>query len=219
VIPAGSTAAVLNVTITRPNGTGFVVVYAAGSAKPGTSNVNYVRDQTQANEAFTRLGTGADAGKVTLSIEGADAALVVDLVGTVGPEGVDAAPGGTGLGDFTALKDPVRALDTRDGTGGFRGIQSGTLTLTLPAGAVPAGATAALLNVTAVGGDRQGWVATYPGGTPQPPTSSVNFTRGRIQANAVVTGLGAGRTVNLTVGGKDTPRTHLIVDVVGFLVD
>jgi hypothetical protein len=218
-IPEGSTAAVLNVTITRPEGPGFAVVYAAGSTKPGTSNVNYVAGQTQANEAFTRMGTGADLNKVTIYIDGADAALVVDLVATVGPEGTDAAPGGTGLGDFTALHDPVRALDTRDGTGGITGRITGTHILTLPASAVPAGATAALLNVTAVGPDRPGWVALYPGGAPQPPTSNVNFSPGHVQANAVISGLGTGRTVTITVGGAFGPRTNVVVDIVGFLID
>ncbi|MDT7571450.1 MAG: hypothetical protein QOE05_1624 [Actinomycetota bacterium] len=218
-IPDGSTAAVLNLTITRPEGTGFAVVYAAGTTKPGTSNVNFVRGQQQANEAFVRLGTGADKNKVTISLEGADTALVVDLVATVGPDGTDAAPGGTGAGDFTALKDPVRAVDTRDGTGGISGRITGTRVLTLPASAVPAGARAVLLNVTAVGPNKIGWVAVYPGGAPQPPTSSVNFAPGSIQANAVITGLGTGNTVTVTVGGRDAPETNLIVDVVGFLID
>jgi hypothetical protein len=110
-------------------------------------------------------------------------------------------------------------MDTRNGTGGVTGRINGTRTLTLPAGAVPAGATAALLNVTAVGSDRVGWVAVYPGGAPQPPTSSVNFAPGQVQANAVITGLGAGRTVTLTVGGIFSPQTHVVVDIVGFLLD
>ncbi|MDT7536834.1 MAG: hypothetical protein QOI82_419, partial [Actinomycetota bacterium] len=108
VVPAGTTSAVLNVTATGASGGGFIVAYPAGTAKPGTSNVNYHLGSTQANEAFVRLGTGADAGKVTLFVDGAAASVIVDLVGTVDP----------GPGTATELGTPFRSLDTRNGTGG-----------------------------------------------------------------------------------------------------
>ncbi|MCU1591182.1 MAG: putative extracellular nuclease [Frankiales bacterium] len=205
-IPAGTTSAVLNVTVTHPDHSGFVTVFPAGTALPGTSNVNFIPGQTQANEVFTRVGTGANAGKVTFHVDSANAALIVDLVGTAGSATANTV---------TAIQ-PVRAMDTRDGTGGHTGRVNGEVTLTLPSD-VPAGATGVVLNVTTVGGSVPGFVTVYPFGATRPNTSNVNFVVGSIQANEALTGISADHKVTLFVGGAHSPLVHLVVDVVGYL--
>jgi hypothetical protein len=53
--------------------------------------------------------------------------------------------------------------------------------------AAPAGAAAAVLNVTAAGGSSaDGYITAYPADVPLPPTSNVNFRTGQIVPNAVV---------------------------------
>jgi methionine-rich copper-binding protein CopC len=210
-IPAGTTSVALNVTVTGPDARGFVVVYPTGTARPGTSNVNVERGQTQANEVVTRLGTGANAGKVSLFVDSASAAVIADLVATVVPRD------GSGSQLFTALQQPQRVMDTRIAQGAGAGRKNGEVVLTLPAGVVPAGATGAVLNVTTTGASRSGFVAVHPTGTANPGTSNVNFRVGVNQANEVLTAINGSRQVTLLVGGSGTPVTHLVVDVVGYL--
>jgi hypothetical protein len=189
------------------------VAYAAGTSQPATSNVNLVQGQVQANEVVTRVGTGANAGKVTLRLSRGAARLIVDVVGAVVPT--------AGNAGFTALDAPVRVLDSRRGLGTTTGKKtaSSTVSVAVPAG-VPADATGLVLNVTTTGaatGD-SGFVVVYPGGGVRPSTSNVNWRAGVNQANEVITGLGTNGRVQLAVGGgQANAGVHLIADVVGYL--
>ena len=55
---SGVSAVVLTVTVTSAAGPGFVTVFAAGSARPGVSNVNFAAGQTVADLVVTRVGSG-----------------------------------------------------------------------------------------------------------------------------------------------------------------
>ncbi len=200
----GASSVVLNVTATRPSARGFVVAYPTGTSRPGTSNVNVERGQTQANEVVTRVGAG---NKVSLFVDSTEAALVVDLVGVVRA---------TVQEGFVPLDAPQRVADSRTGLGLPTGRVAGTVRLQLP-GTVPASARAVVLNVTATNGSRAGFVTVHPGGSAVPSTSNVNFPAGLTQANEVLVGVGSGRDVSLTVGGSGAPAAHLVVDVVGYL--
>jgi hypothetical protein len=206
-LPAGATDAILNVTVTTPSARGFVTVYPTGTNRPNTSNVNFERGQTQANEVITRVGSGANAGRVSFFIDSADAALIVDVVGAVTP--------GTAASTevFTTLANPTRAFDSRDNRGARR---SGDVQVAMPS-TVPSNATGVVLNVTATNGTRPGFVTVYPSGATRPGTSNVNFATTRTQANEVISALGNNRSITLFVGGANSPAAHLIVDVVGYL--
>jgi hypothetical protein len=205
---ATATVAILNVTVTRPDHRGYVVAFPTGSARPLTSNVNFEKGQTQANQVTVRVGTG---GKVSLGIvDGVNTALVVDLVGRVVP-----TTDSTGR-DFTALEQPRRLIDTRNGTGLPAGVKRGATTFTLPAD-LPAGVVGVLLNVTSTGGTAAGVVTVYPAGTARPVTSNVNFIRGVDQANEVLTGVSSDHKVVFEVSGGGSPGTQLVVDMVGYL--
>ena len=206
-IPSGSTDAILNVTATSTSARGFVVVYPTGTTRPGTSNVNFEKGQTQANEVITRVGTGSNANKVSLFVDSASAAIIVDVVGAVTP----GTPAGTQV--FTGLDQPTRALDTRSNSGARR---TGNVDVAMPS-SVPSNATGVVLNVTATNGTRPGFVTVFPTGSTNPGTSNVNFRTNLTQANEVVSRLGNNRSVTLFVGGANSPAAHLIVDVVGYL--
>lgn len=208
-VPAGTTAVALNVTVAGPAGAGHVVAYPTGTQRPGTSNVNFAKGQTQANEVVTRLGTGAHAGKVTLFVAGGSVDLIADLVASV-------VPGSTAGGQlFNALEEPARVMDSRKGTGTSVGRKNGELFLSLPADVVPADATGVVLNVTTTGATKPGYVTVYQAGAPAPRTSNVNFRPGATQANEVLTAVNGGRQVAIKIAGV----THVIVDVVGYLVE
>src|SRR5438309_7424364 len=89
---------------------------------------------------------------------------------------VAAAAGGPALLHAMA---PVRLLDTRNGTGSL----GPGATLQIPVagrGGVPAaGVTAAVLNVTAVGGTAAGYLTLWPSGLKMPPTSDRNRSPGQ----------------------------------------
>ena len=203
-VPADATSAVLNVTLQGADRRGFAVVYPTGSQKPGTSNVNTERGLTQANEVLTRIGTDR---KVSVFVDSTTTSVIVDVVGYVSPKG----------SRFVALGAPQRAVDTRVGRGADKGQKAGEFQIARPVG-VPAEATAVILNVTATRGSKSGFVTVYPGGSAQPATSNVNFPAGVNQANEVLTKLGTDGRVSLFVGGSGSPKTDVVVDVVGYLL-
>ncbi|MDX6200353.1 MAG: hypothetical protein QOJ79_3504 [Actinomycetota bacterium] len=203
-----ATSVVLNVTVDGPTQPGYLVVHPTGTS-PDTSNVNFDRGQTQANEVVTRVANG----RVSLTFGGRTppaGRLIVDLVGVVDPP----AAGGSA---YVGLDAPVRVLDTRPGSnvGGPAGRFRGERVVTMPPAV--ADARAVVLNVTATGASARGFVAAYPGGSSNPGTSNVNFRPGADQANEVIVGLGRDRTVTVFVGGGADPESHVIVDVTGYL--
>jgi hypothetical protein len=219
-LPAGATSAILNVTVQGPDKRGYVTVFPTGTSRPNTSNVNFERGQTQANEVITRVGTGDNAGRVSLFISSATTALIVDVVGAVTPGNA----GGSQV--YTALQQPTRAADTRQNRGERR---SGAFDVAMPT-SVPNNATGVVLNVTATNGTRSGFVAVYPTGQSNPGTSNVNYPVERAatsttpasagtQANEVISRLGSNRSVTMFVGGREGVAAHVIVDVVGYLTE
>ena len=60
-IAADAAAVAVNVTVTDPDGPGFVTVWPCGQARPNASNLNFVAGQTVANLAVAALGAGGAA--------------------------------------------------------------------------------------------------------------------------------------------------------------
>ena len=122
--------------------------------------------------------------------------------------------------------DPVRILDTRTDVGLPGPFVSATSQkLQVTGGAVPAGATGVLLNVTVVAPSANGFLSVRPGdATGAPSTSSLNFVAGDILPNSVQVGL---PTTGANVGqiditydafGRPGPTTEVLVDVVGYMI-
>jgi hypothetical protein len=124
---------------------------------------------------------------------------------------------------------PVRVLDTRTGVGLSGPFVSPTgrsvqVTGTVPTASgsavlVPEGATAVVLNVTAVLPQAAGFIAVRPGGTPgAPETSSLNFAAGDIVPNAVTVALSAGGAIDVVYDafGAAGPTTDVLIDVTGY---
>jgi hypothetical protein len=80
-IPAGATAAILNVTAVNPGATGYLTVYPQGAAQPFTATVNYTAGQITGNRVIVPLSTnGATPGDISIFSSSA-ADLVVDVSG------------------------------------------------------------------------------------------------------------------------------------------
>lgn len=120
------------------------------------------------------------------------------------------------VGEFTGLT-PARLLDTRTGIGApSRALGDGaTLAVRVAGrGGVPAsGASAVVLNVTAVRPTEGTFVTVFPGGGALPNVSNLNPEAGSIVANMVTVGLGSDGTV---AAYNDAGSTHLLFDVVGY---
>lgn len=110
---------------------------------------------------------------------------------------------------------PARLLDTRQA--GDDGYVCPGRSITVPVaghGGVPAtGATAAVLNVTAIAAGRPGFVTVWPAGSARPTASNLNLTRaGQVRANQVVVPLGADGAVQVYAQSG----AHVAVDVAGW---
>ncbi|MGW5366552.1 DNRLRE domain-containing protein [Actinopolymorpha pittospori] len=80
VVPAtGVTAVVLSVTAVQPGATGFMTVWPAGKARPGTSTLNYApSDASITGTVIAKLGTN---GQVNVYVNGGSPGLTVDVQG------------------------------------------------------------------------------------------------------------------------------------------
>lgn len=79
-IPAGATAVAANVTVVAPSRSGYLKIYPAGAAVPGTSTINFHGGGTRANNALLTLGAGGQITVLT-SMPAGSAGLVVDVSG------------------------------------------------------------------------------------------------------------------------------------------
>jgi len=205
----GVTAVSLNLTAAGPVAEGYVTVWPCGSPKPGTSNVNFVKDQVVPNAVIAQVDS---TGKVCIA-SSAGTHVFVDVNGWFGAN--------SGLKTMT----PTRVFDTRDGTGGVAIAKVGALdgsgtaleVSVLSAIDQSAGAVSAVsLNLTATGtstSDYGGYVTAYPCGD-RPIASNLNFISSQTVPNAVIVPVSATGTVCFYVYGQ----ADLIADVNGWFV-
>lgn len=116
---------------------------------------------------------------------------------------------------------PSRYADTResgmtfDGESQADGKQNSASTFEVQIagrGGIPAGATSAVINITAVAPDAVGFVTAYACDVDRPLASSLNYAPGSNVGNEIVAGLSADGKVCLYT----SERTHITVDVVGY---
>ncbi|GAA5006159.1 right-handed parallel beta-helix repeat-containing protein [Kitasatospora paranensis] len=202
-VPASATAVVLNVTAAKADSGGFLTVWPSGTDRPTTSSLNFEQGQTVANQVIVPIGPD---GRIDLYSNG-NTHVVADVFGYYSPDG---------KGLFTPTV-PVRLKDTRYDTpkttlgGGGR--------LVLPVAGthgVPAGATAAVLNLTAATATADGWLSVWPDGTPWTGTSNLNTVPNRVVPNHAITPLGANGAIDvLNFAG----RTDVVADLAGWFTN
>jgi hypothetical protein len=193
-VPIDATSVVLNVTADSPDAVGYVTVYPCGTARPDTSNLNFLPGQTVANAVTVALGaTGAVCVHTTATTH-----LIVDVSAAYSP--------GSGEGALFWM-EPARMFDSR----GQAKVAAGTVVELDVAGSngVPTNAIAVALNITIDSADSGGYVTVHPCGAPVPYASNLNFTPGRTVANSVLATVGANGKACFLVTGT----AHLIVDV------
>jgi hypothetical protein len=186
VVPSGSVAGSLNLTVDDPSDDGFLTAYPCGTPAPPTSNLNYRAHQARGSHAIVALG--ADR---RLCIEtSSDTDVIVDVQGAFTSSG----------GDLFAPQAPVRVADTR-ATGR-------ATTIEVP---VDPSVRAVAVNITATGAAKGGYLTAYPCGATVPTVSNVNFDSGETVAGAAYVATGPSHKVCVTTS---TP-VDAIIDVTG----
>lgn len=147
------------------------------------------------------------------------AALALVVVGRSSSPGLPpikhAAITGVGGGYFPIT--PTRLVDTRAGSGflgaGQRLTTGNAATFTITGSAVPTGAGAVVLNVTAVTPDGDGFLSVYPATqTTAPSTSNLNFHAGEVIPNVVIVSLPTSGALKF----YSNTGVDVIVDVAGY---
>ncbi len=199
-VPNGATGVILNVTAVDPTATAYLTVWPAGQAQPTGSNINTVAGTTVANLVVVRLPTsgGTDVvGRINLYNAAGSTQILVDVLGYY----TNAAAAGS-----VTAETPHRQLDTRVsgsslGAGETRTIGTGL-----------SGATAVIINVTAVDPTATGYLTVFPADRSQPDASNVNFYAGRNAPNLVVVHSAADGSIKIF---NSAGATHVLVDVIG----
>jgi len=208
VVPltAGVTAVVLNVTADSQESGGWISVYPDGQSRPSTSRLSFPAWRVVSNLVTVPVVDG----RVDFYNNSGTVNVWADLVGYYTSSGT-----GSRLTSF----GPVRALDTRDGTGVARGPvgAGGRATLdvaTLPG--APTNITAVVMNVTATNAGSDTWVSVYPDSPATaaavPTTSTLNTGPGRTTANLAIVPVTDGKVDFYNASGS----VDLTADITGF---
>ncbi|MDH6577034.1 hypothetical protein [Kitasatospora sp. MAP5-34] len=212
-LPAnGVTAVALNVTVTNPQGGGYLTVFPDGTGLPTASNLNYSPGQTVANAVITPVGADGKIKIYNGSWGSAD--VVVDVVGYYSPVGASAYLPVT----------PFRWLDTR--TWGRGPLYDSSHYYIYSRFGDP-GDTGFVLNTAVTNTTGGGYLtvspdpnyieayqnkyATWPN---RPLVSTLNWKQGDTVPNLVQATPGPGGIVDFWNTGPGT--TDLVVDVFGY---
>lgn len=202
-VPAGATAAVLNVAMIEPASAGYATVYPGGEGIPATSSLNADQPgRVIANMVHVKIGAnGAADIYMSTSMK-----MVVDLVGVYTPVASATKDGRL----VTLAGGALRVFDTRN-----QGYPVGpglTTSVDLAPAGIPGNASAVVVTVTAVTANTGFWSA-FPANQSFSGTSTLNLDQGgqTRAAQAIVKLAGSPRiNVYTETGG------HLLVDVVGY---
>ena len=203
-IPVGGVSGVvLNVTVDQTGGGGgFVAVYPCVDGWNGTSNLNFQPGQTVANLVVSKVDRNGDV----CFLAAAETALIVDVTGWLGPQGPNRA---------TAASNPIRLFDSREAPNAKLGDGGQVVVAVTGPGRAPAGAKAAVLNVTATEAEGNGFVTVWPCDSPRPLASTLNPVRGIDVPNSAMVQLdGQGQVCLYTA-----LAAHLVVDLNGWVME
>ena len=206
-VPAGASAAVLNVTAVSPTASGFLTVFPAGITMPTVSNLNFTPGETVANLVTVPLSS---TGMVSIFNHAGSTNVVVDVDGYY-----TSTPSTNGSGLYNSLS-PTRVLGNLQLGGAIGPNTSVAVTVagTAAADGVPASATAVVANVTAAHGTLSSYLTAYPAGvTAMPTASNVNFVAGQAVPNRVTVGVGTNGQIEVY---NHTGTVNVDVDVDGY---
>ncbi|WP_030529442.1 hypothetical protein [Phycicoccus jejuensis] len=204
-VPADATAVILTVTAVDMTADGWLTVWGDGGSRPAASTVNYVPGAPVPNTAVVTLGSSRTL-KVTNGSRGSTHVLL-SFQGYVLAGGTTVRPG-----SLRPLRG-TRVLDTR--TSAVAVPANGYRDVTLPAGSIPRGAAAAVLDVVAVKPTRAGYLVAHPSGTSRPSTTSLTYRVGKDRAALTVVGVSP--TGGVRLWNMSSRPVHVVADAFGWV--
>jgi len=203
-IPSTAQAYSLNFTALPKNGQplGYLTVWPTGQAQPQVSTLNAPTGTITANAAIVPAGT---SGAIQTYAYGNGTDLLIDINGYFAP--ANSAPNPMSLYNLA----PCRVLDTRNPAQGHQ--FQGELTVDVVNGpcAVPASATAYVLNATVVPPGALGYLTLWPDGQQQPTVSTLNAADGAVTSNLAIT-----PTINGSIDAFAFDPTNLLLDIAAY---
>jgi hypothetical protein len=213
-IPASAKAVAFNVTVVSPTGAGFLV-FGNPTFGPFTqASINFdAANSPRANSAILRLGTGSVNVNPYVAASPGQVQMILDVYGYFS-EDTSPASGAQGPFGFQTLT-PCRIADTRTSTP-LAVNTTRNFTVQGVCG-VPAGASAALLNLAVVSPTAGGQASLFQAGA-FPPVPTINFNAGMVLANGAKILL-APATPDVSVNYYSPTAgasTHALIDVFGY---
>jgi hypothetical protein len=201
-VPTTNVSSVALTVTTRSSGNGHFIVYPAGSAVPGTSNLNYRPNIPTTNSVTMRLGTGSQLMIRNNADSTAANTVWVDVVGYY-TANATAGAGSTYVGLTPArLRYNSATTPTSD-----------TVVNPLGTGGVPAtDVTAVVVDISVRANGTVGVASAYPDGTTATGTAAVNYQGDFVYTNQVTVKLGPNGNFRV----HTTTNTQVTVDVVGY---
>jgi hypothetical protein len=205
---SGATAVLLHITVANVAKPGYLTVYPDGSARPGTSSLNYELGRIASNSVVVAVPAN---GTIDVYAYAGPVAVIIDISGWYATSSV--------AGGFVPVSQN-RLLDTRPGRGPSVGsrLSGQPIDVTVAgAGGVPATASAAVVNVTVLNAPNDSQpVIVWAAGDARPGTSSLNSAPRRPVAELVVVAIGQSGAISAaTVAGT---KADLIIDIIGYVV-
>ena len=207
---AGVSSVVVNITVVNPTVGGYLTLYASGTQKPTSSNINFNPGVILANQAVVPVGSN---GQIAIYNYTGNTHIIIDVAGWIGTD--DSPPDGK----ITTIS-PTRVLDSRTTNGGRNGVPLGAgETMTLPVlgthGLPSANVAAVIANITAIpSASTGGYLSIFPSDKTKPLASNVNVPTGVITATLSLIPVGPDGAIKIfNYGGS----MHVIVDIQGLV--
>lgn len=203
-IPAAGVSAVLvRLTSTQSTAGTWLTAYPHGTTRPGVSMVNVGPGETLSNTGVVRPGAN---GQITIYNAYGDTHVVVDV------QGYFTTSTGSTNGGFVPLTQK-RVIDTTKTTMIPAG---GSRTFDLAAGGVPAGASAAFVELTVPSSaTATGWFTAAPTGGTATNVGVINYEDRQNTATGAVLPLTTDTRITLT--NRGTAAAHIVADIFGYV--
>lgn len=216
-IPANAATVAISLTAADQSGSGIIQAYQAGTTLNTKSDttLTYSATPTASLSADVNLGTGSNAGEITITNTGSSTTNVIgDVQGYF-------TNNDTGQLYYTV--NPTRLVDTRTGIGGTTGAiaSNGTYKLNdtgqTDAGQITTTPTPTFaLQITATAPTAGGALIVYPDPT-RPGTSNLNWVANQTIANLALVQPGTDNTIDFYNSGTGT--TQLVIDISGYFAN
>ena len=194
-VPAGASAAVLDITATRTSAAGYLTAYGDKTADPKVSDAAWAPGQTVTCQVVVPLSDG----KVVLHNASAGSTYVTAAVAGYYSY---AGPGSVFL--------PSRARLLKVAIGAKNTVK---LKVSGNDGLPSSGISAATVNLTASGATAGGFLVGYPDSTSRPAATTLSYSSGATVANWSTVPVGSDGSIDLFNGGSRT--VTVVVDLIG----